>query len=74
MSVVKLRKTHTEEQLEEIASFSDKSESFHLIAIMLIERDGESKIAFSLPDGVNYLSLLGAFTTAQDYVLAEMIE
>ena len=49
MSVIKLRKTHTEEQL-----------------------DGESKIAFSLPDGVNYLSLLGALTTTQDWVLAEM--
>lgn len=75
MNVVKLRKTHTEEQLEDISDFAKESEKFHLIAIMLFEdEDGETQIAFSLPDGVNYLSLLGAFTTAQDYVLAEMIE
>ena len=74
MSVVKLRKTHTEEQLEDISDFAKESEKFHLIAIMLFEHEGEQQIAFSLPDGVNYLSLLGAFTTAQDYVLAEMIE
>ena len=74
MSVVKLRKTHTEDQLEDISDFAKESEKFHLIAIMLFEHEGEQQIAFSLPDGVNYLSLLGAFTAAQDYVLAEMIE
>ena len=73
MSVVKLRKTHTEQQLEDITNFSKDDDSFKLIAIMLFEdEDGETQIAFSLPDGVNYLTLLGAFVTAQDWVLAEM--
>ena len=73
MSVVKLRKSHTEQQLEDIADFSKDDPTFRLIAIMLFDDDnGETQIGFSLPDGVTYLTLLGALVTAQDWVLSEM--
>lgn len=73
MSVVKLRKSHTEQQLEDIADFSKDDESFKLIAVMLFEDDeGELQIGFSLPEGVNYISILGALSVANDWIINEM--
>lgn len=75
MTVHKLRKTHFEQQLEDIEAFGKDDPTFNLIAIMVFtDEEGERQIGFSLPEGLDYLALLGSLSVAQDWVLAEMAD
>lgn len=72
-TVTKLHQRQGEVQVETLAEFVEQHPSAKILSVIVFEtNDGMRQLGLHLPQGLDYLTLLGAVETLRDKILQEM--